>query len=176
MRMIATTLAAIAFVAMPAFAQSITGNASLARDDRLVYKVDLEDMKAIAVADGHTIDSVDSNVKAPMVVGKSTDGWFFVLKGQACELEGYEDCLGLSIEFRFDADASVTDAKLNELNQTYLAAKSYRGESESGVNTLFVTNYAILDRGQTMGNLKTILTNMLAIGPEVQKMVWGEDE
>jgi hypothetical protein len=173
MRIIATILAALALASLPSFAQSISADASLARDDRLIKKVDVDDIKAIAAAAGHTIDSVDPKPEAPMVVGKTSEGYYFVLVGKACELEGYEDCLGLSIEFRFDADAAVTFDKVNELNEMYSAAKFYRADNESGEDTLFITNYAILDGGQTMGNLKTILTNMIAIGPAAREHVWG---
>jgi hypothetical protein len=37
---------------------------------------------------------------------------------------------------------------------------------------VFVTYYAIVDEGQTFGNLSTILLNMLSLGPNVSKVIW----
>jgi hypothetical protein len=172
MRIVSACLAALALVALPAAAQTYTANTALADVNRLIKNVTVEDMKAIVVAEGHTIDSVDTAAEAPMVVAQTPGGLFYVLKGQACELEGYENCLGLSIEVRYDADPSVSYETINEANASYLAGKVYRGLNEDGVDTVFVTNYAILDSGQTMGNLRTIVANMIEIGPAVSGIIW----
>ncbi len=140
--------------------------------ETMLYEVDLADMEAIVRAVGHTIIHSDDTPEAPMVLGQDPDGLFFVLRGYACQIEDHDGCLGLSFEVRYDADDSVTLENINLANQTYKAGKVSRGMNENGVDTVFVTNYAILDGGQTAGNLGIILTNILAIGPAVADIIW----
>lgn len=174
MRIIAAILASTLISAAPALAETYTANTSLAEATRLVKHINAEEMKAIVVANGYTINSVDTSGDEPIVIGQTAEGLFFVLKGQVCNLEGYVDCLGLSIEVRYDADDRVTDANISKANWDYAATKVVRGPNESGADTVFILNYAILDEGQTMGNLATILSNVLAIAPSVVDIIWPE--
>jgi hypothetical protein len=75
----ATALAAA--VTFTASAEDFTADTSLADDDRVVRSVSLEDMKAIAVAEGHTITEVGGE-GAVSVRATTPDGLIFHLIGR----------------------------------------------------------------------------------------------
>jgi hypothetical protein len=58
MRTFLATAALAAAVSMTASAEDFSADTSLADDDRVVRSVSLEDLKAIAVSEGHTITEV----------------------------------------------------------------------------------------------------------------------
>jgi hypothetical protein len=165
-------LAAATFAAPPAQAQNISANPELARDDRLVKLVTIEDMKALVVTSDAVITAVNTTAAEPYVIGKHGSGLFFVVVGKACNIDGRAGCVGLSLEVRYDADARVTNDKLAQANNTFDAVKVTRGPNQNRKDTVFIANYAILDEGQTMGNLKTILVNVISIGPSIREMLF----
>ncbi len=175
MRTFLATAALAAAVTLTASAEEdFSADTSLADDARVVRSVDLEDLKAIAVAEGHTITEVggegDVSVRAT-----NPDGLIFHLIGTACGSEYSDDCLGMMVQVRYDDDDLVTAEKINDANLSYAAVSTWWDEEGE---TVGVTRYLILDGGQSMENLKINLQNALALGPLVADVVWpiGEED
>ena len=140
--------------------------------NRLVTKIDQGDLAALVRENG---DSIVSEMEQGEVSinAVTTGGLHYILVGTACNLPDYgTGCLGIEYQVRYDADANVSIDNINVANQNFRAAKTYRGPNDVGVDTVFVSHYAILDGGQKMGNLKAILENVLAIAPQVSNIIW----
>jgi hypothetical protein len=173
----AIAISGMALTAAPALAQgsgNLTSQTNLAADARIVKSIKIEDLKAIVAAEGHTL--LGTGEFGPVsVYAKDADGLIYHLIGTVCEQPGVDGCLGIDMQVRYDADASATYEKLNDANLTYQAVKTSRGLNGSNVDTVFVSHYVILDGGQTMLNLRTILSNVLVLGPSVRDLIWGEN-
>lgn len=172
MRTILAIAAMASAISLNAFADDLTANTALADNDRVVRSINLEDLKAIAAAEGHTIDSVkeygDVSLRAT-----TPDGLIFHLIGTACDTEYSDDCLGFMIQVRYDADSDVTTDKINDANITYAAVSTWWDKEGE---TVGVTRYVILDGGQRMENLKINVENALALGPLVADVIWPVDD
>jgi hypothetical protein len=172
MRTFLATAALATAVAFTASAEDFSANVSLADDDRVVRSVSLEDLKALAVSEGHTITETggegDVSVRAT-----NSDGLIFHLIGTACQTEYSEDCLGMMIQVRYDDDEDVTAELINDANLAYAAVSTWWDKDSE---TVGVTRYVILDGGQRMENLKINLQNALALGPLVADLIWPYDE
>lgn len=175
MRRLFTTLALAAAIAGPAFAQgAITGDASLARDDRQVRSVFLEDLKAIvAASSGHTITSAEGN----SVTATNENGLIYNLDGTVCENEIRPGCLGININVRYDGDEMVTYEKLNAANLNWTPVSvALEGDVGASDSSLIITRYVILDGGMSMANVKDNLTNALSIAASVADYIWEVGE
>ena len=166
----ATALAAA--VTFTASAEDFTADTSLADDDRVIRSISLEDMKAIAVAEGHTITEVGGE-GAVSVRATTPDGLIFHLIGTACDTEYSADCLGMMVQVRYDDDEEVTAEKINDANLAYAAVSTWWDKDGE---TVGVTRYVILDGGQRMENVKINLQNALALGPLVADVIWPSDD
>ena len=169
-----TILAATALAALTAFSASaddFSADTSLADNDRVVRSVNLEDLKALAVSEGHTINSVGDNGDVSLRA-VTPDGLIFHLIGTACDTQYSADCLGFMVQVRYDDDADVTVDKINAANLSYAAVSTWWDQDG---DTVGVTRYVILDGGQRMENLKINLENALALGPAVANVIWPED-
>nr|WP_321441823.1 YbjN domain-containing protein [uncultured Hyphomonas sp.] len=171
MRTLLTTAALAAAVSFPASAQEFSADTSLANDDRVVRSVSLEDLKAIAVSEGHTITEVGGEGDISLRATNS-DGLIFHLIGTACDTEYAEGCLGMMVQVRYDSDEDVTAEKVNDANLAYAAVSTWWDKDGE---TLGITRYIILDGGQRMENVKINLQNALALGPLVADVVWPYD-
>ncbi len=154
--------------ATPALAQSLSANTALARDERLVEFVTVEDLKAIIVAEGHTVLSV-GELGATSVKAKTPEGLIFNLIGTACSEPGVPGCLGISMQVRYNIDSRLTYEKINRVNTRYWPASVW---IDYEAKILAITRYVILDDGISMRNVKINLSNLLAINAAVQKEVW----
>ena len=159
-------------ISFNAIAEDFTANTALADDDRVVRSVNLEDLKALAVAEGHTISAV-SEYGDVSLRAETPDGLIFHLIGTACDTEYADGCLGFMVQVRYDDDESVTAEKINDANISYAAVSTWWDKDG---DTVGVTRYVILDGGQRMENLKINLENALALGPLVADVVWPSDE
>lgn len=166
----ATALASV--VSFTAYAEEFTADTSLANDDRIVRSVDLEDLKALAVAEGHTIESVGDDGDVSLRA-TTPDGLIFNLIGTACGTEYSDDCLGFMVQVRYDDDEDVTTEKINSANLSYAAVSTWWDQDG---DTVGVTRYIILDGGQRMENLKINLENALALGPLVADVIWPPED
>ena len=156
-----TTLIVVATISGPALAQGdITADASLARDDRQVRSVFLEDLKAVAAAAGDTIIAVEGN----SVTAEDVFGMVYNLDGTVCESDIRPGCLGIHM---------VTYEKLNAANLHWtpvsVALKGKIGTSDS---SLIISRYVILDGGMSMANVKENLSNTLSIATSVADYFW----
>tara|TARA_R110002051_G_scaffold2408_4_gene12600 strand:+ start:2487 stop:3044 length:558 start_codon:yes stop_codon:yes gene_type:complete len=166
-------VAALAVAAsFTASAEDFSADTSLADDARVVRSVNLEDLKALAVAEGHTITEVGGDGDVSLRA-TTPDGLIFHLIGTACASEYSEDCLGMMIQVRYDDDEQVTAEKINQANLTFAAVSTWWDKEGETVGT---TRYLILDGGQSMENLKVNLQNALALGPLVADVVWPTDD
>lgn len=159
-------------ISLNAFADDLSANTSLADNDRVVRSVNLEDLKAIAVAEGHTINAIQENGDVSLRA-TTPDGLIFHLIGTACETEYSDDCLGFMVQVRYDSDEDVTMESINAANITYAAVSTWWDKEGA---TVGVTRYVILDGGQRMENLKINVENALALGPLVADVIWPYDE
>jgi hypothetical protein len=174
MRRLFTTLALAVAIAAPALAQgTFTADASLARDDRQVRSVFLEDLKAVVVAAGHTITAAAGN----SVTATNENGLIYNLDGTICENEIRPGCLGININVRYDGDDMVTYEKLNAANLNWTPVSvALEGEIGAADSSLIITRYVILDGGMSMANVKDNLTNALSIATSVADYVWEVGE
>lgn len=176
MRHLLASLATIAVavgVAPSAFAQGdITADVSLARADRLVNAVTLEDLKAIVASQGDAIDAVSAEDVA-VDATSATYGLLYSISGRACDTDIRPGCLGIIIQISFDGDEKITYEKLNQANYRW-AAVSTLAEGKIGTtdSSLLVSRYVILDGGMNMGNVAENLTNALAIAGDVADFIW----
>lgn len=175
MRRLFTTLALAVAIAAPALAQgTFTADASLARDDRQVRSVFLEDLKAIvAASSGHTITAAAGN----SVTATNENGLIYNLDGTICENEIRPGCLGININVRYDGDSMVTYEKMNAANLNWTPVSvALEGEIGAEDSSLIITRYVILDGGMTMLNVKDNLTNALSIATGVADYIWEVGE
>ncbi len=173
MRAVLISTLALAASAFGASAEeTFTADPALADNDRVIYSINVEDLKALAIAEGHTITDVgvygDDSVQAT-----TPDGLIFHLIGTACETEYSEDCLGFQVQVRYDDDETVTTDLINQANLSYAAVSTWWDADEAVVG---VTRYVILDGGQRMENLKVNIQNAVALGPLVADVIWPVDE
>jgi hypothetical protein len=153
--------------AAPVSAQSVQQS-----DNKRVVEVVVQaDLTSIVARLGHTLVS-EREFGDVSVLAKDSKGLFYILKGTVCNHKGRVGCLGLDVQVRYDADSNVTLEKVNLANQSYLASKTYTGPNEKGVQTVFVTNYMILDSGQRLENIETVIRNMVDLGPLVADIIW----
>ena len=169
MRRILTTLAVMAAIAVPAFAD----------DNRLVKSVLLNDLQTILVEDGYTINSSgDEGAVSVRATDTNGTGLIFNLVGTACEVEGITGCLGIHMQVRYDADGQETLHRINDANVMWSPTSTWY--SEGGIDgytpTVGVSRYVILDGGMTIRNIKDNLLNLLAIAPQVADYVWETGE
>lgn len=154
---------------------ALAGHA-LADDSKLVKAVSLQDLQTIIIEEGYTINSTgddgEISVRATDTAGT---GLIFNVLGTACDLEGYESgCLGINMQVRYDADGQESLERINGANLMWAATSAwYSAEGfDSGVPTVGITPYVILDGGMTVRNIKDNLLNLLAIAPQVADYVW----
>jgi hypothetical protein len=123
----------------------------------LVKAVTIQDMRALAEAEGHEIGiDLESDIG---ISALDDDGLNYVLRGRACQTE--ESCLGLEMMVMFQGDFTTEFA--NSINERYSAIKATRADG-----ALLLSRYLILDGGQTRENLGVNLRNTLAIAANVQ--------
>jgi hypothetical protein len=162
---------AITAMALPITTPAAAQSANQSDNQRVVETVVQADLVAVVARLGHTLVS-EREFGNVSVLAKDSDGLLYILEGKVCEHKGRVGCLGLDVQVRYDADSSVTLDRVNRANQTYLAAKTYTGPNEKDVQTVFVTNYMILDGGQRLENIETVIQNMVDIGPLVADIIW----
>jgi hypothetical protein len=152
---------------------------AFADDNRVVKSVSLQDLQAILVDEGHTIDGTgydgDVSVRATDTDGT---GLIFNVIGTACGTEYSVDCLGISMQVRYDADGTETLERINEANLMWPATSVWYSSIgfDMEVPTIGVTRYVILDGGMTIRNIKDNLANLLAIAPQATDYVWEVGE
>jgi hypothetical protein len=165
MRQLLTSLAFVAALATPAFAD----------DSKLVNSVTLADLQTILDEEGFTLNSTggdgEVSVNATDTLGSNL---IFNLIGTACEVEGYDGCLGINMQVRYDADGTESLERINDANLMWAATSAWY--SEGGVDgstpTVGITRYVILDGGMTIRNIKDNLINLLAIAPQAADYIW----
>lgn len=169
MRRTLTSLALIAAVAAPAFAD----------DNRLIKEVFLQDLQTILVEDGYTINSTgDDGAISVRATDTNGTGLIFNLIGTACETEYSTGCLGINMQVRYDADGEETLERINEANLMWAATSTWYSQEgyDGNTPTVGITRYVILDGGMTIRNVKDNLLNLLAIAPQVADYVWQTGE
>ena len=171
MRAFLAVAAIAAAMSFTASADDFTADTSLADNDRVVRSVTLEDLKAIAVSEGHEITEVGGQGDVSLRA-LTPDGLIFHLIGTACDTEYADGCLGMMVQVRYDSDEDVTTEAINNANISYAAVSTWWDKEEK---TVGVTRYIILDGGQRMENLKVNLQNALSLGPMVADVVWPVD-
>lgn len=165
MRRTLTILAVLGALAIPAFAD----------DNRLVKSVNLQDLQAILVEEGHTINSTgDDGAVSIRATDTAGTGLIFNIIGTACATEMSADCLGINMQVRYDADGKETLERINDANNMWAATSAWysAGGTDGNSPTVGVTRYVILDGGMTVLNIKDNLSNLLAIAPQVADYVW----
>ena len=171
MRAFLAVAAIAAAMSFTASADDFTADTSLADNDRVVRSVTLEDLKAIAVSEGHEITEVGGQGDVSLRA-LTPEGLIFHMIGTACDTEYADGCLGLMVQVRYDSDEDVTTEAINNANISYAAVSTWWDKEEK---TVGVTRYIILDGGQCMENLKVNLQNALSLGPMVADVVWPTD-
>jgi hypothetical protein len=159
--------------ALPLPASAQTGSSSGAFDaDRKVTRIHQKDLVALVTARGGTVisEKMEGSVS---LKAKASDGLVYNLIGAVCDLPNYgPGCLGLEMQVRYDADDRVTMENINTANRAWSMTKAFHGPNENGTMTVFITYYAIVDAGQTMGNLDAALRNVLSIAPQAANVIW----
>jgi len=154
---------------------SVLAAPAFADDNRIVKSVSLQDLETILVEEGHTIMSTgDDGAVSVRATDTNGTGLIFNLLGVACETEYSDDCLGINMQVRYDADGQETLERINEANLMWAATSAwYSPDGTDGYSpTVGITRYVILDGGMTVRNIKDNLLNLLAIAPQVADFVW----
>ena len=136
----------------------------------IVKYVTESDLKAVVLAEGHTVDSMHP-FEQPSVRGKTKEGVLFVLVGTACNTKGVPGCQGIMMQVRYDADEKVTLEGMNSANMAQAAVSSWWDKSEK---TIGFTRYVVLDDGVTWMNVRQNLRVLLSIQAQAVKKVWPE--
>ena len=152
---------------------ALAGHA-FADDSKVVKSVSLQDLETILVEEGHTVMSTGDDGPVSVRATDPTTGLIFNLLGVACETEYSDDCLGINMQVRYDADGQETLERINEANLMWAATSAwYSPDGTDGKSpTVGITRYVILDSGMTVRNIKDNLLNLLAIAPQVADYVW----
>ncbi|MFN7164290.1 MAG: YbjN domain-containing protein [Hyphomonas sp.] len=157
---------------------ALAGSA-FADDSRVVTSVSLQDLQTFLIEEGHTITSTgDDGAVSVRATDTAGTGLIFNLLGTACYTEYSDDCLGINMQVRYDADGYETLERINEANLMWAATSAwYSAEGVDGNSpTVGITRYVILDGGMTVRNIKDNLINLLAIAPQVADYVWQAGE
>lgn len=165
MRRTLTSLGILAALAGSAFAD----------DNKLVKGITLQDLQTILIEEGYTINSSgDDGVVSVRATDTAGTGLIFNLLGTACETELSDDCLGINMQVRYDADGKETLERINGANLMWAATSTWysEGGTDGASPTVGITRYVILDGGMTIRNIKDNLLNLLAIAPQVADYVW----
>ena len=167
MRKLLTSLAILSAAALGAQAD----------DSRILTGTTLADLQTILVEEGYTILSTGDEGEVS-IRAETAEGLIFNLIGTICDSEYSDDCLGINMQVRYDADGQETLERINEANLMWGAVSAWY--SAAGIDgetpTVGITRYVILDRGATMGNIKDNLLNLLAIAPQAANYIWQAGE
>ena len=131
------------------------------RDDWLLTSINQDTIEFVVTSSDHQVRGpIDDSIGVVAVYTDASDGdeLVYALQGKACG-DG-SDCLGLQIFVIFTGDFSQQQA--NSINERWSAIKATIIEDD-----LYLTRYLILDKGQTLGNLKVNITTALAIAEQV---------
>lgn len=163
------------FAAQPVMAQPRGGGSVMSPSSdssRVITRINQAELVELVNNSGHTIISQQQQGDVSLVA-ENENGLFYNLIGQVCDLPDYgPGCLGLEYQVRYDADSRVTWENINAVNDSYRMTKVIYGQNEDGVDTVFITYYAIVDEGQTMANLETVLVNILEIAPQAVNIIF----
>lgn len=171
-----TLVPAIAMLAsQPVLAQPRGGGSVMSSADdssRLINRINQAELVELVNNSGHTIVSQQEQGDVS-ILAQDENGLYYILIGTVCDLPDYgPGCLGLEYQVRYDADSRVTWENINAVNDSYRMTKVIYGQNEEGVDTVFITYYAIVDEGQTMANLETVLVNVLEIAPQAAEIIF----
>jgi hypothetical protein len=167
MRKFLTSLAILSAAALSAQAD----------DSRILTGATLADLQTIVVEEGYTILSTGDEGEVS-VRAKTAEGLIFNLIGTICDSEYSDDCLGINMQVRYDADGKETLERINGANLMWGAVSAWYsvGGVDGKTPTVGITRYVILDRGATVGNVKDNLLNLLAIAPQAANYIWQAGE
>lgn len=126
---------------------------------RIFGSVTSVDLRALVVAEGHTVDAIDP-VTSPSVRGRTEDGKLFLLIGTACDTDAVPGCLGIMMQMRYDSDESVTFAGVNDANINEASLNTWWDQAN---NTVGFTRYVVLDDGVSWMNLRQNLRVLLDV-------------
>lgn len=144
--------------------------ASATTPTRTYGSVTPADLRAIVLAEGHTVDKINAEgVDTPNVRGKTKDGKKFLLIGTACDKNGIPGCRGIMMQVRYDSDDRVTTAGVNDSNLHEAALNTWWDQEGK---TVGFTRYVVLDDGVTMLNLRQNLRVLLNVSATAQKYVF----
>ena len=150
-------------------AQSNTKPAASARASTTIVKwVTEADLRALVLAEGHTIDAMHP-FEAPSVRGKTKEGLVFVLIGTACDVKGIPGCQGVMMQVRYDSNDTVTADGINKANLNEAALSTWWDKDDK---TVGFTRYVVLDDGITWLNLRQNLRILLSIQVNANKHVF----
>ncbi|MEL7031976.1 MAG: hypothetical protein AAGL97_05795 [Pseudomonadota bacterium] len=132
------------------------------RDDHLLTSINQDNIRFVAESLDHTVrrDLEDSiGVLAHYQDGDDSSELVYAMQGKACQ-DG-PDCLGLEVFVIFEG--AFTADQANDINRRWSAIKATETDG-----SLYLTRYLILDDGQTIGNIRTNVLNVLAIAEQIQ--------
>ncbi|MGN6498049.1 MAG: hypothetical protein ACTHK5_12055 [Tsuneonella sp.] len=154
---------------LAAFAALAVASPALADDfqpDQVVKAVSLTQLKQVVGAMGHKLEAEDAKDRTLRATDGS--GTSYVLTGAACDVEGVPGCRGVVMQVLVSANGEIADAKLAEANLEQ-AAVSTRYYPDTGA--ISVTRYLVLDGGVTLANVAQNIGVLLALTPEVIRIV-----
>jgi len=152
---------------------------ALADDTRVVKAVSLQDLQTILAEEGYTINSTGDDGEVSVRATDTADtGLIFNILGMACDTEYSDNCLGINMQVRYDADGQETLDRINDVNLTWAAISAWysAGGTDGSTPTVGITRYVILDGGMTIQNIKDNLLNLLAIAPQAADYIWQAGE
>ncbi len=144
MRHLIASLVLVLSAALPVMAE----DPGLARKDRIISVITLEDVEAILDAEGYTVTQINAT-EAFWVTAHKDDLMNFRFSGTSCKPEG---CAGALISVSFGTEGPIDMARINEANRRWAPVKVSLS-TRSSQPDYDVTRYLILVGGVTVANI-----------------------
>lgn len=135
----------------------------------IVNTVSEADLGDLVRANGDTVDAVHVFDEEPSVRGKTKDGLKYILVGKDCPESAQSGCKSVMMQIRYEADADVTEAKVNDANNAEAAVQTW-WDKETG--DLGFTRFQYLDGGTTWENLKQNVNLLIDAHYNAIDVVW----
>ncbi|MGN6500167.1 MAG: YbjN domain-containing protein [Tsuneonella sp.] len=137
--------------------------------DRVVAAVNLDDLKQVVAALGDKLEGEDAGDHTLRAVTRG--GASYLLTGSACDIEGVPGCRGVVMQVLVSADGDVSAERLAQANLDQVAVSTRYYPDKGAIS---VTRYLVLDGGVTMANVAQNIGVLLALTPEVMRIVAGK--
>lgn len=149
---------------VPANGSAIATSPRLAAPGRIVKRVGLEDIKAIAVAEGLTITETNDRGATVVVRATAANGDPVQIMGHSCGADGVPGCKSLSMAFHDAVPGGIPLERVNRASADYLTHVFYLDDKR----TVAAIRYLPLFDGTSIGVVRGNLRMLIDIQPTIR--------